>query len=89
VCVLEDPTHAFTFGGWQLPYFDQEFGDEFDRVFNEPFDLLLGRKTYEIFAASKHGLVSIQGVKRSWDCFDVLRAMPVRSGLGQVSAIGC
>jgi hypothetical protein len=28
----------------------QEFGEELDRVFNEPFDLLLGRKTYEIFA---------------------------------------
>jgi dihydrofolate reductase len=33
------------------PYFDQEFGEEVDRVFKEKFDLLLGRKTYEIFAA--------------------------------------
>ncbi len=32
------------------PYFDQEFGEELDRVFKEKFDLLLGRKTYEIFA---------------------------------------
>src|SRR5437016_7277923 len=37
--------------GWVMPYFDQEFGEEIDRVFKEKFDLLLGRKTYEIFAA--------------------------------------
>src|SRR5436309_11729385 len=32
-------------------YFDKEFGEELDRVFKEKFDLLLGRRTYEIFAA--------------------------------------
>ena len=47
----EDPTRGFKFGGWVMPYFDQEFGEELDRLFNEQFDLLLGRKTYEIFAA--------------------------------------
>jgi dihydrofolate reductase len=47
----EDPTKGFTFGGWVMPYFDQEFGEELDRLFSENFDLLLGRKTYEIFAA--------------------------------------
>src|SRR5918911_5728388 len=47
----EDPTKGFKFGGWAMPYFDQEFGEELDRVFKEKFDLLLGRKTYEIFAA--------------------------------------
>ena len=47
----EDPTNGFKFGGWQMPYFDQEFGEELERVFKEKFDLLLGRKTYEIFAA--------------------------------------
>ena len=46
----EDPTKGFTFGGWVMPYFDKEFGEEIDRVFKEKFDLLLGRKTYEIFA---------------------------------------
>ena len=45
----EDPTKGFKFGGWQLPYFDKEFGEELGRVF-ENFDLLLGRRTYEIFA---------------------------------------
>src|SRR5687767_3323032 len=46
----EDPTKGFTFGGWVMPYYDQEFGEEIDRLFQEQFDLLLGRKTYEIFA---------------------------------------
>ena len=47
----EDPTKGFKFGGWAMPYFDQESFEELDRVFKEKFDLLLGRKTYEIFAA--------------------------------------
>jgi dihydrofolate reductase len=47
----EDPTKGFKFGGWAMPYVDQAFGEELDRVFKEKFDLLLGRKTYEIFAA--------------------------------------
>jgi dihydrofolate reductase len=47
----EDPTKGFKFGGWVMPYFNQEFGEEIDRLFSENFDLLLGRKTYEIFAA--------------------------------------
>src|SRR3981081_4635415 len=47
----DDPTKGFEFGGWAMAYFGQEFGEEIDRVFKEKFDLLLGRKTYEIFAA--------------------------------------
>lgn len=47
----EDPTGGFQYGGWVMPHFDQEFGEELDRIFGGKFDLLLGRKTYEIFAA--------------------------------------
>src|SRR5262245_56179194 len=47
----EDPTKGFRLGGWEMPFFDQESRDELDRLFKEKFDLLLGRKTYEIFAA--------------------------------------
>ena len=47
----EDPTKGFKFGGWSMPYFDEAAGEEIDRLFKEKFDLLLGRKTYEIFAA--------------------------------------
>lgn len=46
----EDPTQGFAFGGWVMPYFDQEFGEELNHLFQGKFDLLLGRKTYEIFA---------------------------------------
>src|ERR1051326_7560353 len=46
----EDPTGGFKFGGWELPYFAPDSGEELDRVFQEKFDLLMGRKTYEIFA---------------------------------------
>src|ERR671923_493930 len=47
----EDPTKGFKFGGWVMPYFDEAFGEEIDQLFKGRFDLLLGRKTYEIFAA--------------------------------------
>lgn len=47
----EDPTGGFEFGGWAMPYFDQAFGEEIDHVLDDNCDLLLGRKTYEIFAA--------------------------------------
>jgi dihydrofolate reductase len=47
----EDPTRGFRLGGWEMPFFAQESREELDRLFNEKFDLLLGRKTYEIFAA--------------------------------------
>jgi dihydrofolate reductase len=46
----EDPTKGFRFGGWAMPHFDRGGGEEILRLF-ESFDLLLGRKTYEIFAS--------------------------------------
>ena len=47
----EDPTGGFKFGGWTAPYVDEVFGQAMADEFSKPFDLLLGRKTYEIFAA--------------------------------------
>jgi dihydrofolate reductase len=47
----EDPTMGFSHGGWVAPLVDDVFGEELGKMFSEPFDLLLGRKTYEIFAA--------------------------------------
>ena len=47
----EDPTGGFKFGGWTFPYFDEALGASLDETFRKPFDLLLGRKTYDIFAA--------------------------------------
>ena len=48
---LEDPTGGFTFGGWTAPHFDATLGASMGEIFGRPFDLLLGRKTYDIFAA--------------------------------------
>ena len=47
----EDPTGGFKHGGWVFPYFDDFLGKVMDKQMNKPFDLLLGRRTYEIFAA--------------------------------------
>jgi dihydrofolate reductase len=47
----EDPTGGFKYGGWTAPYFDDVLGQAMGEAFSKPFDLLLGRKTYEIFAA--------------------------------------
>jgi dihydrofolate reductase len=45
----EDPTGGFTFGGWATGYFDDEMMDQM--ADSGPYELLLGRGTYEIFAA--------------------------------------
>ncbi len=49
----EDPTGGFKYGGWVAPAADGDafFGEEIGKMFGEPYDLLLGRKTYDIFAA--------------------------------------
>jgi dihydrofolate reductase len=47
----EDPTGGFTHGGWSVNYWDEMMGQVMDAAMANPFDLLLGRKTYEIFAA--------------------------------------
>jgi dihydrofolate reductase len=46
----EDESGGFGFGGWSVPYFDEAVGDAMDDQLGKPFDLLLGRKTYDIFA---------------------------------------
>ncbi|RIX32347.1 dihydrofolate reductase family protein [Sphingomonas edaphi] len=47
----EDPTGNFTHGGWLPQFFDHEVGDAIDRFFEGDYALLLGRRTYDIFAA--------------------------------------
>lgn len=47
----EDWTGGFEFGGWTWPHSDETTGKAIMALFDGPFDLLLGRKTYEIFAA--------------------------------------
>lgn len=47
----EDDSGNFKYGGWTVPYFDEALGTIMDEQMSRPFDLLLGRKTFEIFAA--------------------------------------
>jgi dihydrofolate reductase len=47
----EDPTRGFDLGGWVVPHMDEVFGQAITEMFDDQFDLLLGRRTYEIFAA--------------------------------------
>lgn len=48
----EDPSSSFTHGGWSFGYWDDVMNQAGDEAMGRrPFDLLLGRKTYEIFAA--------------------------------------
>lgn len=47
----EDPSGGFRFGGWTVPYWDDAMGEAVGEILARPYDLLLGRKTYDIFAA--------------------------------------
>jgi dihydrofolate reductase len=47
----EDPTGGFEHGGWSVPFWDDQMGQVMGEFMGKPFDLVLGRKTYEIFAA--------------------------------------
>jgi dihydrofolate reductase len=47
----EDPTGGFEYGGWSVPYFDEELGAASAEGLSKPFDIVVGRRTYEIFAA--------------------------------------
>jgi dihydrofolate reductase len=48
----EDRRDGFDRGGWLVPHFDEATGQFMDEVFREVDAFLLGRRTYEIFAAS-------------------------------------
>ena len=47
----EDPSGGFEHGGWSFGYWDEQMGVSMGEFMGKPFDLVLGRKTYEIFAA--------------------------------------
>ena len=47
----EDPTGGFKYSGWLPPVGDEAIDRKIGEIFGRPFDLLLGRRTYEIFAA--------------------------------------
>jgi dihydrofolate reductase len=47
----EDPSDNFRLGGWGAPYANEVIGQALQDLHSQPFELLLGRRTYEIFAA--------------------------------------
>ena len=47
----EDTSGGFKYGGWTVPYFDEASGKVMGEQMSKPFELLLGRKTFEIFAS--------------------------------------
>jgi dihydrofolate reductase len=46
----EDPSNGFTRGGWAMPFFDQAGREAVNETIAGEFDMLLGRRTYQIFA---------------------------------------
>lgn len=47
----EDEDGGFTYGGWSFTQWDDRMGEVMDRIMGKPFDLVLGRRTYDIFAS--------------------------------------
>jgi dihydrofolate reductase len=47
----EDDSGGFTHGGWSVNFWDDRMGEVMGEAMGAPFDLVLGRKTYDIFAA--------------------------------------
>ncbi len=47
----EDRSDGFSLGGWIVPHVGETVGGFIDTIFDGEFDLLLGRRTYDIFAA--------------------------------------
>ncbi|TLY17180.1 MAG: dihydrofolate reductase [Thaumarchaeota archaeon] len=60
----EDPTGGFKHGGWVAGYWDDSVGNVMAEQMKGPYDLVLGRKTYELFAAYwPHAGAEVQGAK--------------------------
>jgi dihydrofolate reductase len=48
----EDQSGGFKYGGWSVPYWDDILSDAMGEQMGRPYDLLLGRKTYDVFAGA-------------------------------------
>ncbi|MEQ9266787.1 MAG: dihydrofolate reductase family protein [Balneolaceae bacterium] len=51
----EDFSNRFTQGGWADPYWDEVMEQVAEEAMDKPYDLLLGRKTYDLFASHNSG----------------------------------
>jgi len=47
----EDPTDGFQLGGWAFPFWDESLEEPFGEIIDADYDLLLGKRTYDIFSA--------------------------------------
>src|SRR5690242_16707279 len=59
----EDDSGGFAYGGWSVHYWDEPMGQVMSEAMARPFDLVLGRRTYDIFAAHWPRAVDDPGAK--------------------------
>ena len=59
----EDDSNGFAHGGWSVTYWDEKMGEVMGAAMSAPFDLVLGRKTYDIFAAHWPNASEEEGAK--------------------------
>jgi dihydrofolate reductase len=59
----EDDSGGFAHGGWSVHYWDEKMGQVMGEAMDAPFDLVLGRRTYDIFAAYWPHATEEQGAK--------------------------
>ncbi len=98
----EDTSGGFEFGGWTVPYSDNVLGEVMSEQMKPPFALLLGRKTYDIFAGywpshsdqwpginqAKKYVVSHQDIKLDWENSILLKENVVEEILKLKSQVG-
>ena len=75
----EDPSGGFAHGGWSVNYWDDKMGQIMDEFMGRPFDLILGRKTYEIFAAYWPNATEEQGAKPLNEATKLVASRTLRS----------
>lgn len=75
----EDPSSGFAFGGWSVNYWDDKMGQVMGEGMSKPFDLLLGRRTYEIFAAHWPHATDDPGAKPLNDATKFVASKTLRS----------
>ncbi|HEX8098879.1 MAG TPA: dihydrofolate reductase family protein [Actinomycetota bacterium] len=83
----EDPTDDFAYGGWSVNYWDDQMGQKVGEIMGKPFDLLLGRKTYEIFASYWPKATDQPGAKPLNDATKYVASRTLKSLEWQPSAL--
>ena len=83
----EDDSGGFAYGGWSVNYWDEQMGQVMGEAMGVPFDLVLGRKTYDIFAgvlAERRRRAGREAAERRHQVRRV--AEPARAGVEQLGA---